>query len=81
MDKNFIQIVITLEPIMHFDVLLDLEYSEPYLHTLFYEERQKTDTLAVIDNYNSCDKQTHTPKLRLSDRPGPAGRVGENGNI
>ena len=25
----------------NFDVLLDLESSEPYLPTLFYEERQK----------------------------------------
>ena len=24
----------------------------PYVHTLFEEERQKTKTLAVIDNYN-----------------------------
>ena len=44
---------------MQFDFLLDLEVLEPYLLTLFYKERQKPDFLAVIDNYNFCDKHTY----------------------
>ena len=45
---------------------------------LVYEERQKPDTLAVIDNHNFFDRHTYIRIRRLYDRPGPEGPVGEN---
>ena len=51
----------------NFDVFLDLEFSEPYGNTLVYEERQKPDTLAVIDNNNICDTHTHGHADSMTD--------------
>ena len=39
---------------------------------------QNSDGLAVINNYNFCDRHTDTRTWRLYDRPSPEGRVGEN---
>ena len=44
----------------NFDVLLDLDSLEPYVPTLFEQERQKLKLLAVIDNYNFYDRHTDT---------------------
>ena len=52
-----------------FDVLLDLESSEPCLPTLVYEEKQKPDTLATINNYNFYEWQTYMRTWRLHDQP------------
>ena len=42
-----------------FNVLLDLESTEPSIRILFYGETQKKPaTLAVMDNYNFYDGQT-----------------------
>ena len=35
---------------------------------------EKPDTLAVIDNYNFCDKHIYTRTWQLYDRPGPEGQ-------
>ena len=42
MDKNVVKIVVTFEPSMQYDVILDLNSSKPYIATLFQKERQKT---------------------------------------
>ena len=80
MDKNVHKIVETFGRIIQFYVLLDLESSEPHLPTLFYKERHKSDTLAVIDNHNFYDTQTQKRTLWLYDQPSPEGRVGEKVN-
>ena len=79
MDKNIVKIVLTFELIMQFWCPSRFRILTIILPTLFYEERQKkTDTLAVLDNYNFCNKHTYTRTWRLYDRPGPEGHVGEN---
>ena len=77
MDKNVIKIVLTFELIMQF-LWPSLESLASYLTTLLCEEKQKSDTLADIDNYNFCYIQTDRETLRLYDRPSPEGQVGEN---
>ena len=39
---------------------------------------KKSNTLAIIDNYNFYDIHTDRRTWRHYDRPGPEGRVGEN---
>ena len=34
--------------------------------------------MAIINNYNFCDKHTDRRTWRFDDRPGPEGRVGKN---
>ena len=51
---------------------LDLESLEPYLHIIFLKKDKKTDTLAVIDNYNFCDRQTDMATLWPTWPRGPS---------
>ena len=78
MDENIVKIDVTFEPIKHFDVLLDL-ISHNHMYPLYFMKKDNhPDTLAVVDNYNYYDKETHTPTWRLYDRPGSEGQVGQN---
>ena len=43
-----------------------LEFSEPYVTTIFYEERRKPDTLVVIDNY-LYNRHTHIHTYKHGD--------------
>ena len=44
----------------------------------FMNKDKKSDTLAVFDNSNFCDRHTDRRTQRLYDRPGPEGHVGEH---
>ena len=60
--------VLTLYWSCNFDVLLDLESSEPYLPTLFYEERQKTWYLPLLTITTfMTDKQTDRHGNSMTD--------------
>ena len=48
------------------------------LPRLVYKERQKLDTLAVINNCNFYDTQRQKQTWRFYDQHGPEGRVSEN---
>ena len=59
-----------------FALQLDLEFLEPYIPTLFYEERQQYLTLWPLLTITTC--VTYRRTWRLYDQPVPEGRVVEN---
>ena len=53
-------------------------FSEPYIPTLFYEERKKTLILWLLLTITTSYTHTYIHTWQLEDQPGPKGQVSEN---